>query len=330
MNPKLSIILPVFNGERYLQRSIDSVLSQSHGDFELIIWNDASIDTSSQIIQSYEDKRIRVFQNELNQGLFRTLNLAIDRAKSDWVKIWSQDDLMREDCLAVKMKLCKQFPEVGMGFCSYDVIDKSGTVIFQVKPSPDPIMFFSESLAQLFFYRGCMPGNISTVIIRKAALNDVGRFNINMQIAGDFEMWVRISKKYPLYYLEEPLIQVRSHAGQLSRRDDSYVICIREEKIIYKELLRRIPAEIVDYARWYDCLTRQPKYVHYMMKRALAADFGNAKGAFKEIMQMDYSFLAVGFWLLTANLHLFKMKPKYRTQMGDSTFRRRPLSGPIT
>ncbi len=82
-NPRFSIVLPVYNGERYLQQAIDSVKAQWYEDYEFIIWDDGSTDRSSEIIACNKDQRLRIYSNRTNIGLFGTLNLAIGEAKGE-------------------------------------------------------------------------------------------------------------------------------------------------------------------------------------------------------------------------------------------------------
>src|SRR6476659_2315536 len=133
MSQVVSVVLPVYNGERYLRASIDSVLAQSLQDFELIIWDDASTDSSQEIINSYSDPRIRVFKNNSNQGLFKTLNLIIDQSTAPLIKLWSQDDVMREDCLSKLTTFLSAQNMAAMAYCAYDLFDHEGRVF---KPAP--------------------------------------------------------------------------------------------------------------------------------------------------------------------------------------------------
>ena len=319
MNHKLSIVLPVYNGERYLRQSIDSVLAQSYGDFDLLICNDASTDNSAEIIGSYHDRRIRVSHHRANIGLFKTLNRTIDQTSGEWVRLWSQDDVMKPNCLEIENDFCNRYSEVGLGFCSYDLIDETGAVFQSLRPFETPPILSRPNLDQLLFYRGCLPGNISTVVLKRAALKEVGNFAETMRIAGDFELWVRISRRYSFFYVKEHLISVRSHSGQLSKRKDSYLVCMREEKTIYDELAARLPSQILSYARWYDCFTRQARYVHHAFRHALARDLISASAVMREVLHSDHAFLAVVFWLLSGNQRLFKVPARYSSKPGNST-----------
>lgn len=319
MEPQISVVLPVFNGARFLRLAIESVLQQSFSEFELIIWDDASIDTSREIIDSYPDPRIRIFTSEVNKGLFKTLNLAIDKAEGKWIRLWSQDDIMKENCLASEAEFLGRYPDVGMGICSYDCIDEAGNITLKPEPvHPLPIVS-RETVDQILFYKGCLPGTISTVILKASALKEVGNFAEHMRVAGDFEMWARLADKYAFSYNKERLVSVRFHRSQLSGQPGSYVLCMREVKAVYEELLGRLPAEISNYAKWFDCLTRGATYTHHFFRCLLACDFANARGALREIRQLDHHLLAGLYWLFSANQNLFKLKPRYRVESGDFT-----------
>src|SRR6185295_15995932 len=117
-SPFISVVLPVHNGEKYLQESIESVLAQDYENFELIIWDDLATDRSSEIIDSYQDSRIRRFANQTNLGLFKTLNRAIAEARGDWIRLWSQDDQMKPNCLAAESEFIRRQPTVAMIYCA--------------------------------------------------------------------------------------------------------------------------------------------------------------------------------------------------------------------
>ena len=95
----ISVVLPVYNGGSYLVSSGESVLQQNYTDFEFLILDDFSTDNSWQYLNSLSDKRITLFKNEKNNGLFCNLNFLIKKSKSNLIKIWAQDDIMYTNCL---------------------------------------------------------------------------------------------------------------------------------------------------------------------------------------------------------------------------------------
>lgn len=310
--PHISVLLPVHNGQKYLRESIESILDQSDSNFELIIWDDRSRDESSNIIGNYRDPRIKKYANPCNQGLFTTLNLAIKESSAPLIRLWSQDDVMKPDCLEEEVSFLTRHPEVGMSYCAYDVIDAEGNVL---RPAPDdstPDIVSPTLAAQIMFYHGSITGNIANVMLKRDVIDKTGGFRNDMRIAGDFDMWVRISETFPIGFLRKPMIYLRSHAGQFSRQAASYVTCISEEHTVYGSLLKRQPPLELDYAQRYDRRHRYLQYVHFMIRNFLSGNFNTAFASYKAIRRIDNPLLLIGLWILTADQRLFKMRSKYQ------------------
>ncbi len=310
-SPAISVVMPVYNGREYLRLAIDSVLAQEFQDYELIIWNDCSTDESLEIINGYDDPKIKTFSSHQNGGLFKTINLGIQASSAPLIRLWCQDDVMKPNCLTTEVDFHSRFPEVGLGFSLYDVIDESGIVTTPATRSNHPPVLSRELANQLMFYHGSIPGNISNVVLKRTVLEEVGLFREDLVIAGDFEMWVRIAEQYPLGYINDPLIFVRGHAGQLSNQADSYVIAMREEGPLYEILANRLPTSLQNYARSYDLLHRYPMYFHHAVKRLVSGDVANARAAYEVFGHSGQRLFVALFWLLTANQRLYRMKPKY-------------------
>jgi glycosyltransferase involved in cell wall biosynthesis len=309
--PDVSLVLPVYNGRKYLRKSIESILDQTHRNFEFIIWDDESKDDSRAIIAEYEDARIRVFANPRNRGLFPTLNLAMSEAVAPLIRLWSQDDIMKSDCLHEELSFVNSHPDVGMSYCLCDIIDDDGNVIGPAMDYPTPDVISPSLAAQIMLYHGSITGNIANVMLKKSVMEKVGGFREDMRIAGDFEMWVRISEQFPLGFLRLPLVYLRSHAGQFSRQSASYVTCMTEEQTIYAALLERQPNATLEYARKYDRRQRYLQYVHFMVRHFVTGQFKTAFASYRAISRIDNPLLLIGLWLLTADQRLFKMEPKY-------------------
>src|SRR5262249_51144628 len=115
--PTISIVLPLYNGERHVAEAIQSVLSQTFGDFELLVCDDGSSDATASIAATFDDPRIRRMANARNLGLFPTLNRLVAEARGRYVRFWSQDDRMKPDCLAVEMAFWRAHPNLGLTYC---------------------------------------------------------------------------------------------------------------------------------------------------------------------------------------------------------------------
>jgi glycosyltransferase involved in cell wall biosynthesis len=309
--PLVSIVLPVYNGSRFLRESIQSVLEQSLQDFELLICDDASTDDSRDIIASYHDARIRFITNSRNLGLFPTLNRLVDESQCELIRLWSQDDRMAPNCLAVEVEFGDRHPELGMFYCGWEIIDESGAVIGRLPPHDTPEVIEPWLANQISYYYGCMPGNIATVSLRRSAFGRVGPFG-QFRIAGDFEMWSRITNHYPIGCIPRHLIQLRSHAGQLSRWKESNVSCMRESECVYDRLALWFPDELQDHIRRYRHRNVYVQYFHHGIRAALAMEWSVARRTFVFLMGVSNPLRVGWWWLISGNRRWFRMRTTCR------------------
>jgi glycosyltransferase involved in cell wall biosynthesis len=128
---QISVILPVYNGMRYLNESVQSVLNQRFTNFEFIICDDCSTDKSYACLESLTDSRITLLRNEQNQGLFPTLNRLIKASHSELIHLWAQDDIMYDNCLEETIKFHEKFPDVSFSFSRWHTINETGEIIGQ-------------------------------------------------------------------------------------------------------------------------------------------------------------------------------------------------------
>ena len=211
--PKISVILTSYNHEKYIREAIDSVLSQTFTDFELIIWDDASSDESWSIINSYSDPGIKAFQNdETRRGIYG-INKAIKGITSgEYIAIHHSDDVWEKEKLAKQVEFLDGHPEVGAVFTNALAIGEDG------KPLNDPEHFYSNIFDQqnqtkyqwlnYFFYHGnalCHP----SVLIRRQCYQDCGLYRFGLAQLGDFDMWVRLCLKYEIHVLPDRLVRFR-------------------------------------------------------------------------------------------------------------------------
>lgn len=121
----ISIIVPVYNTEKYLKKCIDSILSQTYKDFEVIIINDCSPDNSDEIIKGYKDKRIKYIKNKKNKGIGYNRNLGLSEARGEYVCFIDSDDYVREDFLELMYKKCSD-DDLDLCICDYSYVDDAG------------------------------------------------------------------------------------------------------------------------------------------------------------------------------------------------------------
>lgn len=202
--PRVSVLMPVYNGEKYLHQAIDSILGQTFTDFEFLIINDGSTDSSAEIIESYNDPRIRLVHNKTNLKLIETLNKGIRLARGQYIARMDCDDISMPERLSKQVVFMDAHPEVNILGTGFYVIDSKGKSSYKVL-FPLNHHFLSWSLC--FYCPICHP----STIIRKDALLKIGGYDPKMLHAEDYDLWRRLSKKTKLANLPEILLCLRKH-----------------------------------------------------------------------------------------------------------------------
>ncbi len=218
-NPtKVSVVMPVFNGERYLRDAIDSILFQTFRDFELLLINDGSTDLSASIIAAYKDRRIRVFKNDETQGLATVRNRGIDEARGEYIAWLDCDDVSAPTRLERQVTLLD----------SNESVSACGTWVRTIGDAPgDEWRYPTDSN----FLRCRMifddPLATSSVMLRKEVLSAGAlRFDSNYPPAEDYELWERLSHNWDITNVPEVLTYYRVHkkqtsAGQIEKQRSS-------------------------------------------------------------------------------------------------------------
>ena len=203
---KVSILTTVYNRDKYLAACIESVLASSYQDWELIIVDDVSTDTSVAISKSYEQKddRIKVYINDKNLGDYPNRNKAASYAKGKYIKYLDADDLIYPHGLEIMVNTMEQFPEAALGI--------SQKVVEDVKPFPF-VMEPKETFTREFLMRGVLGLGPTGTIIRRDVFEKLGGFTGTRYI-GDTEMWYKIALAYPVVKMQDELIFWRQHDDQ--------------------------------------------------------------------------------------------------------------------
>lgn len=212
-NPKISVLVPVYNCDRYLSAAIDSILNQTFIDFELLLMDDGSTDRSPEIMKAYaeKDRRIRVFSNP-NQGIAKTLNALLREAKSDIVARMDGDDISFPDRFAKQFDFLQQHPEVVCIAASFDVIDEKSRLINHCEVPT------SDREIQDLLLRGISLMIHPCAMYRKSVVVELGGYDETMVAASDLDLWLRLGEVGQLANLPETLIQYRLNKGSISHR----------------------------------------------------------------------------------------------------------------
>ncbi|MDR0332225.1 MAG: glycosyltransferase [Dysgonamonadaceae bacterium] len=209
-SPEISVLMPVFNTERYLKQAIDSILSQTFKDFEFVIINDGSTDSSEEIILSYNDSRIKYYKNAENIGLIATLNKGVDLCNGRFVARMDADDISLPERLQKQLDFLNANPQFVMLGGDMEVIDENNQHIKNVQKYCPPHLIRTQLFLESAFAH-------PTVLIRKDILAEF-RYNAGYIHAEDYFLWSQIAFKYPVANLPETLIKYREHQQSVSKK----------------------------------------------------------------------------------------------------------------
>ncbi len=220
VKPVISILLPVYNGERYLEEAINSALSQSFSDFELIMSDDDSKDGSREIIERFrkQDSRINFVRNEENKGLFANYNQCLSMASGKYIKPFAQDDIFAPAAIERMLELMEGDDSIALVSCACNIIDAQGQTAKTRSTFPkstrvkgkDAVLYNLLALTNWI-------GEPSTVMYR-AQYAGTG-FDTNHFHYGDLDMWLRVLLNGDYYFLSEPLSSFRRHQGSATNKN---------------------------------------------------------------------------------------------------------------
>jgi hypothetical protein len=165
-----------------------------------------------------------------------------------------------------------------------------------------PSLASPDVSALLFYAFGCLPGNISTVMLRRKAWESVGGFWEGKQQAPDFDMWVRVSERWNVAFIDEPLVELREHELQLGRLGQKIMTTIEEELRVTESLRRRLRGIVPDQAMqrfWRDNRGRQ--HVHWVMRALCRGDFLLARKGWNAVKQYGSPYAQAAKWLISLN-----------------------------
>ena len=259
--PLISVVLPVYNGADYLEKSIISVLNQTMSDFELLIMDDSSTDNSLEIISKFDDSRIKLFKNKTNKGIFFSINRLIEKTNAELIHLWAQDDIMLENCLEHCVSFHQKNKEVAFSFSSNYRIDEFENIIRKGPDDGKEIVVEPEDATNLFLMFGCIPSNISSVTIQKIILINEGLFNDRLKFLGDFSMWVKLASKYSFGKISKRLVKIRTHNEQASRKLDMLIIKVSESAELYRYQLSLLE---IDNRRAGERIIRKIHHPHFI------------------------------------------------------------------
>lgn len=233
MKPLVSICIPTYNGEKYLKECLDTILSQSYTNIEIIMIDDCSKDKTCEIIEEYKtkDSRITLFRNEVNLGLVGNWNKSLTLAKGEWIKFVFQDDLITKDCIQ-KMYDASEGKSLVVSdrkfiydeFVPIEIKEHYSTNMLTLKKLVNtnvPVFISSEKVSQFSADHISLNfiGEPTAVLFKKNIIEKIGVFNADLSQICDLEYWLRIATSEGMVYIPEELISFRIHASSTTSQN---------------------------------------------------------------------------------------------------------------
>lgn len=215
MSPYISIVLPVYNQEKYLAETIESVLNQTYGDFELLIMDDGSTDGSSHIIKEYLSKDNRIFSFfQKNSGRCIATNNIIEKARGKWCALLDADDVMLPYRLEKQVAFHMSNPDVDASSCHCYYINENGNILGEQR---HPYLKTIEECKSMSNTKGLVQCAITGLFISKKVFLEAGKLKPQYWPCDDFEFFNRlVEKQYILLIQQEVLMKYRIHAQAIT------------------------------------------------------------------------------------------------------------------
>lgn len=249
-SPVVSIILPTFNGSKYLAEAIDSCLAQTYRDWELIVVDDCSQDATPQIIADYaaRDPRIRSIRHEANWKLPHALNTGHAAAAGEYLTWTSDDNRFLPHALQQMTNFLQRRPEIGLVYANCIVIDDLGRGVDDYPVRPASALAYLNAVGPCFLYR-------------KGVYETVGAYDEELFLAEDYDYWLRVYRQFEIAPLKQVLYEYRRHEQSLTSTAAEASLQKSVERTLRRNLQKRIPASRPDQARgWMVCASLSTRH----------------------------------------------------------------------
>ncbi|RZL97131.1 MAG: glycosyltransferase, partial [Pedobacter sp.] len=217
---RVSVVMASYNHAQFIEQAINSILTQTMSDLELIVVDDGSVDASNDIVASIKDKRIRHIPLKTNGGACRAMNIAIDVAQSEFVAICNSDDIWEPKKLELQMNLIQGTQGIGAVFSDVTWIDESGLSIKEGRGG-ELGQFRQENKSRHAWLRQILEdGNClchPSVLLRKEVYDRIGNLDNMLRQLPDLDLWIRLLQHYDIHIMQERLVKFRIHPNNTSK-----------------------------------------------------------------------------------------------------------------
>ncbi|NLE74758.1 MAG: glycosyltransferase [Actinobacteria bacterium] len=209
--PRVSVVMAVYNREKYVQEAVDSILAQTFADFEFIIVDDGSTDRTGEILTTYRDERIRLVRNAQNRGVSHSANRGISLAVGEYIARMDSDDISKPGRLMAQMQFLDRNPDIDVVGAWMEHIDQDGRPTGRYSKYPSSVMGL-----HWFGLFDCPVAN-PAVMARRTFFGSAGGYDEALVSGEDYELWARSSLAFKFSNIQEVLVRYRIHGSSLSR-----------------------------------------------------------------------------------------------------------------
>ncbi len=233
--PKVSICIPVHNGECFLRQAVESVAQQTYPDFEIIIVDNASADGTVRLAAEMAggNSKIRLYKNESNLGLVKNFNACLNQARGNYVKFLCADDLLLPSCLERMVRTLDDHPAISLVSGGRLIVDENGKKIgVQHYSQTEQLLPGKEAINRCLFGANYIGEPTATMFRREAALRG---FREEFSHLMDMEMWFHLLEQGELASLPDPLCAIRQHSGQMTVQNIKSGALVEDNARLFEE-----------------------------------------------------------------------------------------------
>lgn len=274
--PKVTVLMPVYNGEKYLREATESILNQTYTDFEFLIIDDGSTDNSAELVESYHDPRIRLVRNGANLKLIETLNRGLKLAVGEYIARMDCDDISLPRRLEIQTGLLDRFPDVGVAGGRVRIVDER----LQFIAAPERPITVLQNRWRLLYKTPLMH---PTAVFRRSLALDLGGYSPDAVHAEDYDLWSRMADHCQIRQVPDIVLLLRKHDANIG------AIFREEEK---RTSVRIAAGNILRYA---------PKLVDHSDALALATCIYDVRGCSRGSVYFFKTLIGVMFRFVETN-----------------------------
>jgi glycosyltransferase involved in cell wall biosynthesis len=238
----ISVVMAVYNGEKYLRESIESILVQTYTHFELIIVNDGSTDETKNILSTFNDNRITIIHLENNLGAANALNIGIKAIKGEWIAIQDADDISLPNKLEAQLRFINEHNDVYAVGSLIECISGTANVPnrqLRIESTRNYLSSKEQINAYRFYLNPLCHGS---VLFSKSIIDKIGGYDPQLKICYDYDLWLRMLEISPIHKIPLVLYQYRIHSDSISRKNQQ---TINEDWLVASKYIKRLLQEVL-------------------------------------------------------------------------------------